>query len=147
MSSTVWFSDGAVLTYNRKSYALAASLPSEGILTVDAKTVTINGLITTAEDAEEDVFPLDRAVVMGDIESAIGAAGVEGTLAPSFHAIGDHAAPFLVVVHVAEAESAAEAAASLIGTTIIDGMKTGVQPLLASQVQLGAKPRISGPLV
>ncbi len=38
----VSFPDGAVLAYNHKTHALAATLPNDGTITVDAKTLTIN---------------------------------------------------------------------------------------------------------
>lgn len=36
------FPDGAVIAYNHASHALAVTLPGDGTVTIDAKTVTIN---------------------------------------------------------------------------------------------------------
>lgn len=58
----VSFPDGAVLAYNHKAHALAATLPADGTVTIDARTVTINadveivgavevtGKVTVSED-------------------------------------------------------------------------------------------------
>lgn len=115
-----------------------------GARTLTAVSTAIIGLIATAPDADAAVFPLDRPVLITDIESAIGQAGVEGTLARSLRAIADQARPVLVVVRVDEGDDAAETAANAIGTTGADGMKTGMQALLAAQAQLGVKPKILG---
>lgn len=117
---------------------------STGARTLTAVSTAIIGLVATATDADADTFPLDRPVAISDIETAIGNAGVTGTLARSLRAIADQARPIVVVVRVAEGDDAAETAANVIGTTDADGQKTGMQALLAAQAQLGVKPKIIG---
>lgn len=112
--------------------------------TLAAVSTAIIGLVATAEDADANVFPLNRPVLITDVETAIGKAGVQGTLATSLRAIADQTRPVLVVVRVAQGADAAARAANVIGSTTNDGQKTGMQALLAAQAQLGVKPKILG---
>ncbi|MFC0206423.1 phage tail sheath subtilisin-like domain-containing protein [Novosphingobium soli] len=116
----------------------------EGARTLTAVSTSIIGLVATAPDAAAAVFPLDRPALITDIETAIGSAGTEGTLARALRAIADQTRPILVVVRVEEGENAAETASNVIGTTNANGQKTGMQALLAAQAQLGVKPKILG---
>jgi phage tail sheath protein FI len=109
---------------------------STGARTLTAVSTAILGLVATAPDA--DAFPLDRPVLVTDIETAIGKAGLAGTLARSLRAIADQTRPVLVVVRVAEGADDATAS-NVIGTTTAEGTKTGMQALLAAQAQLGVK--------
>lgn len=117
---------------------------SAGARTLTAVSTAIIGLVATASDAVASVFPLDTPVVISDVETAIGSAGGDGTLAKCLRAIADQARPIVVVVRVAEGADDAETAANVIGTTLTDGKKTGMQALLAAQAQHGVKPKIIG---
>jgi phage tail sheath protein FI len=117
---------------------------SDGARTLTAVSTAIIGLVATAPDADADIFPLDRPALITDIEGAIGDAGTDGTLAIALRAIADHARPIVVVVRVEEGDTPAETASNVIGTTGADGVKTGIQALLAAQAQLGVKPKILG---
>jgi phage tail sheath protein FI len=70
---------------------------STGARTLTAVSTAILGLVATAPDADADAFPLDRPVLVTDIETAIGKAGLAGTLARSLRAIADQTRPVLVV--------------------------------------------------
>lgn len=115
-----------------------------GARTLTAVSTAIIGLVATASDADAAIFPLNRPALITDIETAIGDAGVLGTLAKSLRAIADQTRPVVVVVRVEEGEDAAETASNVIGTTDANGQKTGMQALLAAQAQLGVKPKILG---
>ncbi|MDG2513209.1 phage tail sheath subtilisin-like domain-containing protein [Sphingobium yanoikuyae] len=117
---------------------------ADGPRTLTAVSTAIIGLVAIAADADPAIFPLDRPALITDVETAIGAAGTDGTLALSLRAIADHARPIIVVVRVAEGDDAAETASNVIGTTDANGQKTGMQALLAAQAQLGVKPKILG---
>ncbi|AXB75463.1 phage tail sheath subtilisin-like domain-containing protein [Novosphingobium sp. P6W] len=117
---------------------------TEGARTLTAISTSIIGLVATGADASADVFPLDRPALITDIETAIGSAGVTGTLANALRAIADQTRPILVVVRVEEGATPAETASNVIGTTDANGQKTGMQALLAAQAQLGVKPKILG---
>ena len=101
----------------------------------------IAGVVVTAEDADETVFPLDTQVLLTDVAGAIPKAGTKGTLAGVLKAISDQANPPTVVVRVAEGADPAETISNVIGT-IVDGKRTGLQALLAAEAVLGVKPRI-----
>ncbi|PZU62591.1 phage tail sheath C-terminal domain-containing protein [Sphingobium sp.] len=115
---------------------------ADGPRTLTAASTAIIGMVAIAADADPAIFPLDRPALITDVETAIGAAGTDGTLALSLRAIADHARPIIVVVRVAEGDDAAETASNVIGTTDANGQKTGMQALLAAQAQLGVKPKI-----
>ncbi|MBB6191502.1 hypothetical protein FHS51_001729 [Sphingobium wenxiniae] len=117
---------------------------TSGARSLAAVSTAIIGLVAIAEDADAATFPLNRPALVTDVEAAIGKAGVDGTLAKSLRAIADQARPIIVVVRVAEGEDAAETASNVIGTTTPEGMKTGMQALLAAKAQLGVQPKILG---
>jgi phage tail sheath protein FI len=117
---------------------------STGVRTLTAVSTAIIGLVAIAADADAGTFPLDTPVLVTDVETAIGNAGTDGTLALALRAIADQARPIVVVVRVAEGADEAETASNVIGTTTAEGLKTGMQALLAAQSQLGVKPKILG---
>lgn len=100
-------------------------------------------MVCTASDADEQTFPLNTAVLITDIQAAIGKAGVQGTLARSLQAIADQTNAVVIVVRVVqEQDEAAQTTAVLGGTT--DGKYTGMKALLTSGSKFGMKPRILG---
>lgn len=117
---------------------------SNGARTLTAVSTAIIGLVATAADADATVFPLDTPVLVSSVETAIGQAGSEGTLARSLRAIADITRPVIVVVRVAEGDSEAETASNVIGTVTADGTPTGMQALLTAASQVGVVPRILG---
>lgn len=106
---------------------------------------SIIGLVATANDADEEVFPLNRPVLLTNIRSAIGKAGTTGTLAKSLDAIASQASPVTVVVRVQEGDTDEETTANVIGGTNAQGQYTGMKALLAAQSSgPRVKPRIIG---
>ncbi|XZW43752.1 phage tail sheath protein [Acinetobacter baumannii] len=106
-------------------------------------STAVIGMVCTASDADEQTFPLNTAVLITDIQAAIGKAGVQGTLARSLQAIADQANAVVIVVRVVqEQDEAAQTTAVLGGTT--DGKYTGMKALLTSGSKFGMKPRILG---
>lgn len=101
------------------------------------------GMVCTAADADNTVFPLNKPVLLTNVRDAIGKAGTNGTLAKSLQAIVDQCDPLAVVVRVAEGADAAETASNVIGS-VTGSVYTGMQALLVAQAQLGVKPRILG---
>jgi len=105
----------------------------------------IIGLVCTADDAVEGTFPLDRPTLITDLRKVIGDAGTTGTLKATLEAIADQVSPILIVVRVAEAEVDPEvpgAQDTLVIGDQVDGLFTGLQALLAAEVQTGFRPRI-----
>lgn len=123
---------------------------TEGARSLVLTATAVIGLVATATatagaatEALDAAFPLNRPVLVVDLEAAIGVAGTTGTLASTLRAIADQAKAPVVVVRVAAGADAATTSANVIGTTV-NGSKTGMQALLAAESQLGMKPRILG---
>lgn len=115
-----------------------------GTRVLTAISTAVIGLVAIAADADTAAFPLNRPVLITDVETAIGKAGTDGTLAKCLRAIADQSSPFIVVVRVEAGEDAAETSANIIGATLSTGQKTGMQALLAAESQVGVKPKILG---
>jgi phage tail sheath protein FI len=128
------------------AYAHGISVTETSALQRSMVTVAtaVIGLLATAFDADATVFPLDTPVLITDLDAAIGKAGVAGTLHGALRAIADQARPVLIVIRVAPGADTAATNASVIGTTTAQGLKTGMQALLAAEGRLGIKPRILG---
>ena len=75
---------------------------NDGIRPIRTIATAVIGIVCTADDADAVAFPLNTPVLVTNIMTAIGKAGVEGTLAKTLDAIADHGAPIVVVVRVAE---------------------------------------------
>lgn len=118
-----------------------------GPLLLAVAATSIWGLVAVAPAADEEVFPLDKPVLVTDIEAAIQAAGDGGTLAKSLKAIGDQARAVGVVVRVAEGvggnpeDVATDQNAKLIGGGVA-GSRTGLQALMDAESATGVRPRI-----
>lgn len=109
-------------------------------------STAVIGLIATGEDADAATFPLNKAVLLTDLKTALGKAGTtaKGTLFTALTAIDAQTSPFVVVVRVAAGKDEAETHSNVIGGTDANGRLTGAQALLAAQASLGVKPRILG---
>ena len=117
---------------------------NEGTRPIRTVSTAVIGMVCTAEDADDKAFPLNTAVLVTNVQSAIAKAGKKGTLARSLQAIADQTKPFTVVVRVAEGADDAATTTALIGTTTADGKYTGMKALLAAKSRLGVVPRILG---
>lgn len=118
---------------------------NEGTRPIRTISTAIIGMVCIANDADEKTFPLNKPVLITDVQSAVSKAGKTGTLAPALQAIADQAKPITVVVRVEQGETEDETAANTIGSlTTPDGRKTGIQALLVAQNSVGVKPRILG---
>jgi phage tail sheath protein FI len=100
--------------------------------------------VCTASDADPTLFPLDTPVLLTNVQTAVGKADKQGTLAASLQAIADQTKPVTVVVRVAEGDNEAATTSALIGTTTASGQYTGIKALLAAKSRLGVVPRILG---
>jgi phage tail sheath protein FI len=116
---------------------------TEGTRSLATVATAVIGLVATAPAADAAAFPLDRPALVTDIEAAIGVAGATGTLRNALRAIADQARCPVVVVRVAPGADAAATDAAVIGDDV-NGVKSGMQALLAAEAQVGVKPRIIG---
>jgi phage tail sheath protein FI len=126
------------------SHGISITEVNSGTRSLVAAATAVIGMVVTAPAARADAFPLNKAVLVTDPEAAIGDAGATGTLPGALRAIADQVRCPIVIVRVAEGANAGELAANVIGTTTAQGIKTGMQALLAAEAQLGVKPRILG---
>jgi phage tail sheath protein FI len=117
---------------------------SDGVRALVTVSTAIIGLIATGPAADAVAFPLDRPVLITDIEAAISKAGTSGTLKGALRAIADQTRPVVVVVRVAPGVDDAGTDANVIGDVDENGLRTGMQALLAAETQLGVRPRILG---
>lgn len=117
---------------------------SDGRRPIRTIETAVIGFVATAADADAVFFPLNTAVLVTDVRSAIGKAGILGTLAKTLDAIADHGSPVCIVVRVEEGIDAAATTSNVIGTVTAGGQYTGLQALLTAQAKFGLKPRILG---
>jgi len=123
---------------------------NDGTRVITTVSTAIIGMVCTANDADEKVFPLNTPVLITDVIAAQGKAGKTGTLLPALTAIGDQCKPVTVVVRVAESENedadeaAAETLSNIIGGADERGQYTGMKALLTAEAITGVKPRILG---
>lgn len=123
---------------------------NQGARSLVGVATAVIGLVATATAPGGDpaakldaAFPLNRPVLIADLDAAIGVAGTGGTLRPALQAIADQVRAPVIVVRVAAGADAAGTTANVIGGTV-NGLKTGLQALLAAEAQLGIRPRILG---
>jgi len=119
---------------------------TSGARTLTVPSTAVIGLVATGEDADVAAFPLNTAVLVTDVQAAIGKAGsaAMGTLLPDLQAINAQTKPIVIVVRVAKGVDEAATSSNVIGTTDANGRLTGMQALLGAQGRLGIKPRIIG---
>ena len=117
---------------------------NDGTRPIRTIPTAVIGMVCTAEDADAAFFPLDTPVLITNVQTAVGKAGVKGTLTASLQAIADQTKPYTIVVRVKEGADEAETTSALIGTTTADGKYTGMKALLAAKARLGMVPRILG---
>lgn len=115
---------------------------NDGIRPIRTIATAVIGIVCTSDDADATYFPLNTPVLVTNIMTAIGKAGVDGTLAKTLDAIADHGAPIVVVVRVAEGLDEAATTSNVIGSVTVGGQYTGMQALLAAEAKIGVRPRI-----
>ncbi|MXF04477.1 phage tail sheath subtilisin-like domain-containing protein [Escherichia coli] len=121
---------------------------SDVIEDIDSSVI---GVICTANDADEETFPLDTPVLLTRVASVLGKAGTTGTLKTVLTAISNQCSPRVVVVRVRDVSADAPARsdedpqdALVIGGQEADGRYTGMYAFLAAEARVGVKPRILG---
>ena len=123
---------------------------NDGTRVISTVSTAIVGMVCTASDADAETFPVNKPVLITNVQSAIAKAGKKGTLAASLQAIADQSKPVTVVVRVEdgtgddEETKLAQTVSNIIGTTDENGQYTGLKALLAAESVTGVKPRILG---
>ncbi|KWA08332.1 phage tail sheath subtilisin-like domain-containing protein [Burkholderia territorii] len=105
-------------------------------------STAVIGIVCTAEDADSDTFPLNKPVLLTNVQAAMGKAGRKGTLYKTLRAISQQTRPVTVVVRVQEGATPAETTSNIIGEVHPDGTKTGLKALEAAPSAVQVKPRI-----
>ncbi len=112
---------------------------NDGTRVISTVSTAIVGMVCTASDADAEIFPLNKPVLITNVQSAIAKAGKKGTLAASLQAIADQSKPVTVVVRVEdgtgddEEAKLAQTVSNIIGTTDENGQYTGLKALLAAE--------------
>ncbi len=114
-----------------------------GVRPIRTVATAVIGLVATGDAADVTLFPLNKPVLITDIDGAIAKAGATGTLKASLEAIADQTKPVLVVVRVKEEDNDGEQSIAVIGNKT-GGEYSGLQALLAAEAKVGVKPRIIG---
>lgn len=117
---------------------------NDGVRSIQTISTAIIGMVCTGKDADATTFPLNKPVLLTNVQAAAGKAGDTGTLAASLQAIADQAQPVTIVVRVEEGADEAATTTNVIGGADANGNYTGMKALLSAQSMLGAKPRILG---
>ncbi len=106
--------------------------------------MAVVGIIGTAPEADEDVFPPDTPVFMYSDDAAKRTAlGAEGTIAGAINLINAQLGEFqvaakVVVVRVADGEDASETIVNIVG----DGSSTGLAAFVEAGPLIGVIPRL-----
>jgi phage tail sheath protein FI len=100
------------------------------------------GLVATADDADETVFPLNVPTLCNS-EKMIASAGTTGTLGTALRDIYRQTGVVVVVVRVEEGIDEAETVANVIGEVGAEGgLYTGINALVAAEAKVGVRPRL-----
>lgn len=112
---------------------------NDGTRVISTVSTAIVGMVCTASDADAETFPLNKPVLITNVQSAIAKAGKKGTLAASLQAIADQSKPVTVVVRVEdgtgddEETKLAQTVSNIIGTTDENGQYTGLKALMGAE--------------
>lgn len=115
---------------------------NEGTRPIRTINTAVFGIVCTAPDADVDMFPLNRPVLVTNLYTAIAKAGDTGTLPFVLDAIVDQSNPMGIVVRVEEGADEAATTSNVIGTVEADGTRTGLQALTVAKTITGVTPRI-----
>ncbi|WP_374698705.1 phage tail sheath subtilisin-like domain-containing protein [Wolbachia endosymbiont (group B) of Limnophora tigrina] len=122
---------------------------TSGTRTIHAAKSSVIGLIGTAPSADEDVFPLDKPVLIAGSQKEAAKLGKTGTLLPAISAIFDQVGATVVVIRVAESENtdpelkASETLQNIIGgVDAATGEYKGIKAFLSSESNVHVTPRI-----
>lgn len=98
----------------------------------------------TADDADATTFPLNQIVFTTDGSSLLGKIGKSGTGYRVLNIITQIVRAPMMMVRVASSTTQTEQDDNVVGTTLEDGTKTGIQALLNAKTLFDLKPRILG---
>lgn len=103
---------------------------------------SVIGLVGTAPDAMEDVFPLNTPVLIAGNQQEAAKLGYTGTLPQAITGIFAQAGAMIVVVRVEEGTNEADTISNVIGGVGDDGQYTGLSALLGAECVVYLAPKI-----
>ena len=116
---------------------------SSGPRTIRTTKSSIIGLIGTAPDADNTVFPLNKPVLIVGSRREAAKLGATGTLPMAINGIFDQIGAMVIVVRVEAGEDEAETIANIIGGVDAQtGDYKGVQAFLSAESIVHAAPRV-----
>ncbi|WP_420027131.1 phage tail sheath subtilisin-like domain-containing protein [Escherichia coli] len=124
----------------RESTGLATAIND-----VDSSVI---GIVATADDADETLFPLNKPTLLTRVSDVLGKAGTKGTLYKSLKAVADQVSTKVIVVRVPEFKEETHSGQTqdklVIGGSDDDGNYTGMYALLKAEQDdaIGYRPRI-----
>ncbi|AXF23489.1 phage tail protein [Burkholderia pyrrocinia] len=113
-----------------------------GVRPITTISTAVIGVVCTGDDADPVTFPLNKPVLLTNVQAALGKAGRKGTLYKTLDAIQKQTRPFTVVVRVLQGKDSAETTSNIVGTVNADGTKTGLKALESAPSVVQVKPRI-----
>ena len=109
---------------------------------------SVIGIVGTAPEADDVEFPLNQPVLISGsyrkaakLDTTVDQTG-GGTLLNAINAILDQGGALIVVVRVAEGVDANATNTNVIGSTDVNGNRSGLQGLYDARTELGVWPRI-----
>lgn len=109
---------------------------------------SVIGIVGTAPEADDVEFPLNQPVLISGsyrkaakLDTTVDQTG-GGTLLNAINAILDQGGALIVVVRVAEGVDANATNTNVIGSTDVNGNRSGLQALYDARTELGVWPRI-----
>lgn len=116
---------------------------SSGPRTIRTTKSSVIGLIGTAPDADNTVFPLNKPVLIVGSRREAAKLGATGTLPMAINGIFDQIGAIVIVIRVKEGEDEAETIANIIGGVDAQtGDYKGVQAFLSAESIVHSAPRI-----
>jgi len=116
---------------------------SSGPRTIRTTKSSIIGLVGTAPDADNTVFPLNKPVLIVGSRREAAKLGTTGTLPMAINGIFDQIGAMIIVVRVEAGEDEAETIANIIGGVDSQtGDYKGVQAFLSAESIVHAAPRV-----
>lgn len=126
-----------------RHHGITANEFTHGVRPISDISTAIIGMVCTADDADNDTFPLNTPIFHTSAYNVLGKAGEKGTLAKSLDAIVDQADAQIVIVRVPESDNADTLKANVIGSAT-GGNYTGLKALRRAKAITGQTPKILG---
>jgi len=119
----------------------------DGVRSIRTVNSAVIGIVGTAPDADETVFPINTPVLVAGSRAKAAKLDMEGngkgTLPSAMDAIFDQIGALVIVIRVKAGDNETETTANIMGgVDSNDGTYLGVHALLGAETKLGYRPRI-----